>query len=181
MLNFVTKVEHVRAERNALADAETIYTTNDDNTSGNRYKDENPWVTRLYYSFQDAQYLYLIMEFVPGGDMMTHLIKYDTFSEDATRFFIAETVLAIDSIHKLNYIHRYMICCCPPHLQKKGYQTRQFIVGQKWTHQTQRFWPVYRIAYSQVQQFIPGRSPPILNSYYCQALGRPINRIEQCG
>lgn len=100
------QVEHVRAERNALADAETIYTTNDDNTSGNRYKDENPWVTRLYYSFQDAQYLYLIMEFVPGGDMMTHLIKYDTFSEEATRFFIAETVLAIDSIHKLNYIHR---------------------------------------------------------------------------
>jgi hypothetical protein len=39
--------------------------------------------------------------------MMTHLIKYDTFTEDQTRFFIAETVLAIDSIHKLNYIHRF--------------------------------------------------------------------------
>lgn len=49
------------------------------------------------------------MEFVPGGDMMTHLIKYDTFTEDVTRFFIAETVLAINSIHKLSYIHR----CAP--------------------------------------------------------------------
>ncbi len=47
------QVQHVRAEREALADAERTY-------------DDNPWVTRLYYSFQDAQYLYLIMEFVPG-------------------------------------------------------------------------------------------------------------------
>ena len=55
---------------------------------------------------QDIDYLYLIMEYVPGGDMMTMLIKYDTFTEDQTRFFIAETVLAIDSIHQLGYIHR---------------------------------------------------------------------------
>jgi len=87
------QVAHVRAERNALVDSEIVYS-------------DNVWVTRLYYSFQDANYLYLIMEFVPGGDMMTHLIKYDTFTEDQTRFFIAETILAIDSIHKLNYIHR---------------------------------------------------------------------------
>lgn len=46
------------------------------------------------------------MEYVPGGDMMTQLIKYDTFTEDATRFYIAETVLALHSIHKLSYIHR---------------------------------------------------------------------------
>jgi len=46
------------------------------------------------------------MEYVPGGDMMTQLIKFDTFTEDQTRFYIAETVLAIDSIHKLYYIHR---------------------------------------------------------------------------
>jgi len=87
------QVAHVRAERNALADAESTY-------------DDNPWVTRLYYSFQDAHYLYLIMEFVPGGDMMTHLIKFDTFTEDQTKFYIAETVIAINSIHQLNYIHR---------------------------------------------------------------------------
>jgi len=46
------------------------------------------------------------MEYVPGGDMMTLLIKYDTFTEEQTRFYIAETVLAIDSIHQLDYIHR---------------------------------------------------------------------------
>jgi len=37
---------------------------------------------------------------------MTHLIKYDTFTEEQTRFYIAETILAIESIHKLSYIHR---------------------------------------------------------------------------
>lgn len=87
------QVAHVRSERDVLAD------------NNNFYKD-NPWIVRLYYSFQDANYLYLIMEFVPGGDMMTQLIKYDTFTEDQTRFYIAETVLAIDSIHKLYYVHR---------------------------------------------------------------------------
>lgn len=87
------QVAHVRSERDVLAD------------NNNYYKD-NPWIVRLYYSFQDANYLYLIMEYVPGGDMMTQLIKYDTFTEDQTRFYIAETVLAIDSIHKLYYIHR---------------------------------------------------------------------------
>lgn len=52
------------------------------------------------------EHLYLIMEYVPGGDMMTMLIKYDTFTEEQTKFYIAETVLAIESIHKMGYIHR---------------------------------------------------------------------------
>lgn len=64
-------------------------------------------MVQLYYSFQDPQYLYLIMEFLPGGDLMTMLIKYDTFSEDVTRFYIAECVLAIEDIHKMGFIHRY--------------------------------------------------------------------------
>jgi len=87
----IGQVNHVMAERDLLAD--TSLNTNDR-------------VVKLYYSFQDAEYLYLIMEYVPGGDMMNLLILEDTFSEDWTRFYIAETILAIDSIHKLNYIHR---------------------------------------------------------------------------
>lgn len=41
-----------------------------------------------------------------AGDMMTLLMKKDTLSEEATQFYIAETVLAIDSIHQLGFIHR---------------------------------------------------------------------------
>lgn len=48
------------------------------------------------------------MEFLPGGDMMTLLMKKDTLSEECTQFYIAETALAIDSIHKLGFIHRFV-------------------------------------------------------------------------
>lgn len=44
--------------------------------------------------------------FSPPGDMMTLLMKMDTLTEEATQFYIAETVLAINSIHKLGFIHR---------------------------------------------------------------------------
>eukprot|EP01091_Cochliopodium_minus_P016445 TRINITY_DN615_c0_g1_i1.p1 TRINITY_DN615_c0_g1~~TRINITY_DN615_c0_g1_i1.p1 ORF type:complete len:391 (-),score=102.14 TRINITY_DN615_c0_g1_i1:83-1255(-) len=87
------QVEHVRAELAVLVDSNKLY-------------NENPWITKLYYSFQDKDSLYLIIEYAPGGDMMTWLIKEDTFSEDTTRHYIAETISAIDSIHKIGYIHR---------------------------------------------------------------------------
>ena len=82
------QLAHVRAERDVLAES------------------NSPWVVQLYYSFQDTAYLYLLMEFLPGGDLMTMLIKYDTFSEDVTRFYIAECVLALEGIHQLGFIHR---------------------------------------------------------------------------
>lgn len=44
--------------------------------------------------------------FCGTGDMMTLLMKKDTLTEEATQFYIAETVLAIDSIHQLGFIHR---------------------------------------------------------------------------
>ena len=49
------------------------------------------------------------MEFLPGGDLMSMLIKYDTFSEDVSRFYIAECVLAIEAVHSLNFIHRLVV------------------------------------------------------------------------
>jgi len=41
-----------------------------------------------------------------AGDMMALLMKKDTMTEEQTQFYIAETVLAIDSIHRLGFIHR---------------------------------------------------------------------------
>ncbi|XP_046569457.1 LOW QUALITY PROTEIN: serine/threonine-protein kinase 38-like [Haliotis rubra] len=82
------QVAHVRAERDILVEA------------------DHQWVVKMYYSFQDGLNLYLIMEFLPGGDMMTLLMKRDTLTEEQTQFYVAESVLAIDSIHKLGFIHR---------------------------------------------------------------------------
>jgi len=82
------QVAHVRAERDVLVEA------------------DHQWVVKMFYSFQDAVNLYLIMEFLPGGDMMTLLMKKDTLSEEVSQFYVAETALAIEYIHKLGFIHR---------------------------------------------------------------------------
>jgi serine/threonine kinase 38 len=66
----------------------------------------NPWIVKLKYSFQDDYYLYLVMEFLPGGDLMNLLMKKEILSEDEARFYTAEMILAVDSVHKLNCIHR---------------------------------------------------------------------------
>ena len=46
------------------------------------------------------------MEFLQGGDLMTLLMEKDILSEEMSRFYIAETILAIETVHNLNYIHR---------------------------------------------------------------------------
>ena len=51
----------------------------------------------------------MLMEFLPGGDLMTMLIKYEIFTEDITRFYMAELTLAIDAVHKLGFIHRWVL------------------------------------------------------------------------
>jgi serine/threonine kinase 38 len=61
------QVAHVRAERDILVEA------------------DHQWVVKMFYSFQDVGNLYLIMEFLPGGDMMTLLMKKDTLSEECTQ------------------------------------------------------------------------------------------------
>ena len=82
------QVAHVKAERDILAEA------------------DNEWVVKLFYSFQDAEHLYFVMDYIPGGDMLSLLVKLQVFSEDLARFYIAELVLAIDSVHKMGFIHR---------------------------------------------------------------------------
>jgi len=66
----------------------------------------NVWITQLRFSFIDNQYLYLIMDYCPGGDLMSYLISRDTLGEAEARFYIAEIILCVDSLHKMNCIHR---------------------------------------------------------------------------
>lgn len=88
---FKNQVAHIRAERDILATANI------------------PWIVELKCSFQVAKffsyfyfydfqkddiYLYLVMEYLPGGDLMTLLMKKDILSEDESKFYIAETVFS---------------------------------------------------------------------------------------
>ena len=82
------QVAHVKAERDILAEA------------------DNEWVVKLYFSFQDKDNLYFVMDYIPGGDMMSLLIKFGIFEVNLAKFYIAELVLAIESVHKMGFIHR---------------------------------------------------------------------------
>ncbi|VDM38747.1 unnamed protein product [Toxocara canis] len=63
------------------------------------------WIVKLHYAFQDARFLYMVMEYMPGGDLVNLMTSYDV-SEKWARFYSAELVLALDALHTMGYIHR---------------------------------------------------------------------------
>ncbi|XP_010640954.1 serine/threonine-protein kinase MRCK alpha isoform X18 [Fukomys damarensis] len=68
---------------------------------------DSKWITTLHYAFQDDNNLYLVMDYYVGGDLLTLLSKFeDRLPEDMARFYLAEMVIAIDSVHQLHYVHR---------------------------------------------------------------------------
>ena len=67
---------------------------------------ENDWITKLHFAFQDNDYLFLVMEYVAGGDLLRLLYEHTTFDEETTKFYVAECVLAIEAIHQMGYAHR---------------------------------------------------------------------------
>lgn len=82
------QVAHIRAERNLLSAAESI------------------WLVKLLYSFQDDVYLYLVMEYCAGGDLMTILMREDILTEAQTKFYMSELAEAIHAVHLLKFVHR---------------------------------------------------------------------------
>ncbi|XP_027858625.1 citron Rho-interacting kinase isoform X4 [Xiphophorus couchianus] len=67
----------------------------------------SPWIPQLLYAFQDKDHVYLAMEYLPGGDLMSLLNRYeDQFDESMAQFYLAELVEAIQAVHQLGYVHR---------------------------------------------------------------------------
>ncbi|XP_055840436.1 citron Rho-interacting kinase [Episyrphus balteatus] len=64
------------------------------------------WITNLQYAFQDNEYLYLVMEYLPGGDLLSLMSRNGPFDEDLARFYLAELTLAIHALHSMGYVHR---------------------------------------------------------------------------
>ena len=67
---------------------------------------DNIWQTKLYYSFIEGDYLYYIIEHCPGGDLLSYFDMKDYLSEEEAKFYIAEIILGVESLHKNKCIHR---------------------------------------------------------------------------
>lgn len=91
----------------------------------------SPWLIQAHYAFQDDANLYLVMDFLPGGDLLSLMHRCelcvcfvarvcvfqssgrvlfsqeDIFTEENVRFYFAEILLAVNAVHHIGYVHRY--------------------------------------------------------------------------
>lgn len=77
------QIDHVRHEREILGDV-----------SG------HPFITNLLASFSDRDFLYLLLDYVPGGELFSYLRKFRRFDEGMARFYAAEIVLVLEYLHE---------------------------------------------------------------------------------
>ncbi|KAG0373849.1 hypothetical protein BGX24_011167 [Mortierella sp. AD032] len=83
------QVEHTIAERNVLVQAL-----------------QSPFIVGLKFSFQTPTKLYLVQDFMNGGELFFHMQNEGTFSEPRARFYVAELVLALEHLHSCNVVYR---------------------------------------------------------------------------
>eukprot|EP00386_Alphamonas_edax_P014637 GDKI01044886.1.p1 GENE.GDKI01044886.1~~GDKI01044886.1.p1 ORF type:complete len:323 (+),score=135.79 GDKI01044886.1:119-1087(+) len=82
------QVDHITSEKNILAQL------------------DHPFVVRMSGCFQDQRYLYLVMEYVVGGEFFTHLRKAGRFDNDTARFYAAQVTSIFEYLHSKNVIYR---------------------------------------------------------------------------
>lgn len=69
-------------------------------------KINHPFIVNMHFSFQDNENVYLILDFLQGGDLRYHLCKKKIFTENETKFIIANIILGLEYIHFNRVIHR---------------------------------------------------------------------------
>ncbi|KAI1155625.1 kinase-like domain-containing protein [Nemania diffusa] len=94
-LKYIRKDEVVRSEsvRNIIRERRMLEHVN------------HPFICNLRYSFQDIEYMYLVVDLMSGGDLRFHISR-KTFTEDAVRFWISELACALKYVHNQGIIHR---------------------------------------------------------------------------
>ncbi|GAP86790.1 putative AGC YANK protein kinase [Rosellinia necatrix] len=94
-LKYIRKDEVVRSEsvRNIIRERRMLEHVN------------HPFICNLRYSFQDIEYMYLVVDLMSGGDLRFHISR-KTFTEEAVRFWISELACALKYVHAQGIIHR---------------------------------------------------------------------------
>lgn len=82
------QVEHIKAEKSILSSI------------------CHPFIVNLFITFQDPVHLHMLMEYVIGGELFSQLRKVGRFSNDTSRFYAAEIVLALQYLHSKDTVYR---------------------------------------------------------------------------
>lgn len=82
------QMEHVKNEKELMAEC------------------NSPFVVSLYKTFQDADHLYLLMEYVPGGELFKVIRSWGRLPTNIARFYLGEVVLGVEYLHSKNIVHR---------------------------------------------------------------------------
>jgi serine/threonine protein kinase len=85
------EIEHTKAEQRILANLSSI---------------NHPFLMKLHCSFQNTENLFLVIDYVGGGDLATQLAKWHRFCENRSRFYCAEMVAGIRELHRLGIVYR---------------------------------------------------------------------------
>ncbi|ORZ25816.1 kinase-like domain-containing protein [Absidia repens] len=67
---------------------------------------DHPFLVKLWDAFQDDSHLFMVMDYVPGGELFRVLRRQKKFSEEAVRFYAAEVILALEYLHANEIIYR---------------------------------------------------------------------------
>ena len=82
------QVEHIKNEKEILSEV------------------NHPFIVTLYCAFQDERNLYMLLEYIIGGELFTHLRKAGKFGNDHTRFYAAQIVMALQYLHNDSVVYR---------------------------------------------------------------------------
>ena len=82
------QVEHMISEKNILSNL------------------DHPFIVRLSGTFQDPKFLYMVLEYIVGGEFFTHLRKAGRFDHTASKFYATQIILVFEYMHLSDYIYR---------------------------------------------------------------------------
>ena len=101
-------------------------------------KIHSPFIVNYIGAFQDCRNLYIIMEYVRGGEMFFHLRKAGRFTNEVARFYAAQTVLAIEHLHSQNIVYRdlkpeNMLIDASGHVKLTDFGFAKVVPDRTWT------------------------------------------------